>query len=94
MKISVTMEDILMGNKNDCDKCAISLAIRRCLNVNHAQIEDAFDIWCDGLAYKVKGDADVLKVDAFIRAFDKGETVAPFSFEIERKYDDESEDEE
>lgn len=89
LKVTVTAADIRNGKKNSTCDCPIALAIRRQLKVERGEIEVSSSIslkprkmpWWgayDFISYDLS-----LRADRFIRAFDEGEKVKPFSFTAE-----------
>ena len=81
MKIKVTQQDIAKGSRKKCDNCPIARAIKR---------ETKSPVWVNSnhVDYLVKNELVVhllpKKAITFIKRFDAGETVKPFTFEIEK----------
>jgi hypothetical protein len=85
--INVTAEHIAAGERENCERCPVALAIR-----------DAFphlvyiEVAPEGISISLRGadiwglkaHVDVAReVQEFIRAFDSGEPVEPFTFELD-----------
>lgn len=80
--ITVTQEDIEQGIKEDTHRCAVALAVKRAMGWNDVlvggQICNA-RAWESGhKEYKVPEE-----VRKFVWAFDRGDAVRPFTFELE-----------
>lgn len=77
--VSVTAEDIASGKRYDCEACPIALAVRRVIG--------PLDIFvCREIGRESIGIHPVPalpEAKAFMDAFDNGEAVAPFSFQLE-----------
>lgn len=82
--INVTQEEIYGGVRGDCERCPIALAIQRCVpNVRTVSVCDSeIEIGLWGIPSMSVNDPPSEAVD-FIRKFDNGLDVSPFSFEIE-----------
>ncbi|MCI0537687.1 MAG: hypothetical protein L0Z50_20935 [Verrucomicrobiales bacterium] len=84
MRIEVTQNDIDKGCEKDCLKCPVALAINRVLRKPYVCYVDiplirirkgrSLDFVCEILTPEVAID--------FIRAFDPGRDVSPFSFDL------------
>lgn len=85
MRIEVTQTDIDKGEPGDCLRCPVALAFQRVPKV----IGDA--VVTDGeieLVLEDKPDVytefpSPCEVSDFIRAFDKGQPVTPFAFDLD-----------
>jgi hypothetical protein len=83
MKIEVTQQDIDKGLSNNCFLCPIAHAVKRKMNT------DCILVYCDRISvmstifssyfYKLPK-----KAQTFIKQFDDGKPVKPFTFEIEK----------
>lgn len=75
MIVKVTKNHIHKGQKGKPCDCPIALALRM---AGHQNVE-VFNscIWINGKRYPTQ-----LKVDRWIRRYDKGETVEPLEFEL------------
>lgn len=80
MKIQVTQEDITNGKKDHCIQCPIALAMIR----TTGKIWEVYNTCCGRLEnefyieHRLPQEAQV-----FIEAFDDGDDVSPFEFELE-----------
>jgi hypothetical protein len=88
MLIKVTESHIKNGIKEDCNGCAIALALSEAGFIGIA-VSDSDNIVCSGEVYRVCGMLDCNDFDSWIDQFDMGVTVNPFEFEIELKYENE-----
>lgn len=83
MKVNVTAEHIKSGKPMSSDCCPVALAINEIIGhspvvlVGHTNIS----IWPLGKAERYYKTPE--EVAHFISAFDKGEAVEPFSFELD-----------
>lgn len=75
MRIFITQEDIDKGQKSNCYECPIAQSLKRKGSHNVAVFDGS--IWMAGEEFITP-----LNVDDFIRAFDAGKPVQPFSFEL------------
>lgn len=88
VRVHVTAADIAEGRAKDCEKCPVALAMLRAFDVPRQPLIGDPDgtlawpvigpSWCtlpNGRTAPLPPDAR-----AFIAAFDKGQTVSPFSF--------------
>lgn len=78
MKIKVTQADIEEGRPEDCHLCPVALAVARAFDVpQYAVSVDGLFITVNDVNY----DPPKL-VDEFIYAFDEGDKVIPFEFDL------------
>lgn len=81
MKITVTQEDISHGIAKDCEECPIAHALERALGCRSYVERDSFFYRKDG---RFTANLPLPEIaSAFIAAFDAGQPVEPFSFEVE-----------
>ena len=73
--VNVTQEDIDEGQERECESCPIALAVRRLLNCG-VTVHEAICLF--GAKHGVCALAD--EPFAFVKAFDAGLPVKPFSF--------------
>lgn len=78
MRIDVTQEDIDKGVKKCHCTCPIALALKRQTRVAYEVSDDCVVAVTDRFAHGLPEHAS-----SFIRAFDMGLIVAPFSFELD-----------
>ena len=77
-QIDVTVEDIQQGKQGQCKTCPIALATARTLGMPvHVGLTYIFT---DALTGKLASE-----VQDFISCFDKGQTIKPFSFDVEMR---------
>jgi len=76
MRFNVTPKDIQNGIRNNCLRCPVASSIKRRFP-NHDVWVTAFGIEIGNKHYPL-----LTSVNDFIEAFDMGELVKPFSFEI------------
>ena len=78
LRVEVTAEDIAKGVRNTCDRCPIALALSA-LGV--------IEPFVDGYAVEFGNCEEQVRTpevaSAFIEAFDLGNPVEPFTFEID-----------
>ena len=77
-RIKVSRADIANGVANDCDKCAITRAVQRTLSDTSALTVKSW-IYARGRRYSCSR-----AVTEWIRAFDDGENVEPFTLLLNR----------
>lgn len=83
LTIQVKDEHILHGERSFCDSCAIALAFSEIFpKANNIEIQNSKYLKVDYQMY-VAADEDCKNVDDFIRNFDTGRIVEPFSFKVE-----------
>ena len=77
MRISVTVEDIERGRRDDYLDCPISRAVKRATGTKLCKTYTKTMI--------LRGNTYLLPMEArcFVWAFDRGEDVEPFEFELE-----------
>jgi hypothetical protein len=75
MKIIVTQEDIDKGLKNSCSSRPVALAVQRVFPDKRISVSGM--IYIDYYEYWYPSNVNV-----FIRRFDRGALVQPFSFEL------------
>lgn len=78
MKIQVTQEDIDKGERWKCGACPIALAAIRAFHQPHVLV-DRDCVWVPG---EDRGRSMPDKAQSFIRAFDAGQPVEQFEFEL------------
>jgi hypothetical protein len=88
LTVHVTEQDIAKGVKHQCDRCPVARAVTRatgkpCLasgfQLDFYESADAFEDDTVFASFEVPTPAPV---KMFMQAFDRGEDVAPFAFEI------------
>lgn len=78
--VEVTQEDIDNSIWIHRTRCPVALAIARALGLQPGSVGVSIGQWCSpGLRYRDLPDA----AHSWYRAFDNGQPVKPFSFEIE-----------
>lgn len=78
IRIDVTADDIAKGKPKDWCRCPVSLALRRVLPQSSARVPaDGLEVFGRQMERRPPG------VARFVRDFDKGRPVAPFSFVID-----------
>lgn len=82
MMIEVTAEDIEQGERGNCGKCPIARAMDRA-GVKHVYVGE----WSmDGMVGREFWSmTHIDSTRAFIRAFDEGDPVEPFSFSFQNQ---------
>ena len=75
--VQVTKQDIKNGMPKEGDKCPIAKAVRRCTGTHRAVFVDESSIEIGAVEYSLPASAK-----AFVRAFDKGKPVSPFSMKL------------
>lgn len=87
MKVSVTAERIRHGRRYYCDVCPVALAIKPHFPPELLIIADGFEVRVmqmqRGVAIPVQTAPLPEAARAFVRAFDKGQPVEPFEFELD-----------
>lgn len=83
MKIQVTAEDIVKGKRESCDSCPIALAITR--KAGERASVDECTAWFISTESLIPLPVSARK---FVRAFDRGDSVAPFEFDLDRARED------
>lgn len=87
IKVSVSSEDILKGQKNHPRECPVALAIERALPGNLVYVGHytvAIFTEPDEQVEKYEGSF-IQDVQSWIWAFDEGKPVGPIDFEVELK---------
>lgn len=79
MLVEVTLEDIRLGQKQNCQHCPVARALWRAMPIEGKFI--FVGVWNVQLRDKEYPLPEV--VSRFIRDFDSGKNVEPFSFELE-----------
>ena len=77
MKITVTAEDIKLGEPGASGRCPIAIAIRRATNATEAQV------WSSSVQFDSAGFCIAslgYRAQRFIKHFDDNDPVKPFSF--------------
>lgn len=78
--VSVTEQDIILGVRRNCSSCPVALAIKR--KLGHGCVDVLPFVvwigWCPSYATRLPIEATKALDD-----FDNGETIKPFSFELE-----------
>lgn len=86
MKIKVTSEDIEKGTPGDCTRCPVARALKRrgfkYVSVHEERIEFRRTILSEKRQSILSGYS---KVSMFVAAFDRGDNVAPFTFELDTR---------
>lgn len=78
MKITVTQDDIDNGHRNDCERCPVAIAIRRCIDVPYG-----VDVGGNTRIITPIGNFKYPStVRKFIHNFDNQLTVKPFTFNL------------
>ena len=79
MIIEVTEQHIRHGTRNNCEHCPIALAVNETFNINTAVVSGEDFAIGEGINFKEYS----LPQEArdFIRQFDDGDEVQPFTFE-------------
>jgi hypothetical protein len=75
--VSVTAIDICSGIRGDGSACAVTLALKRALDIDRAEVTDRH-IRVGALC----GDGPE-SINAFIQAYDDNRDVEPFEFDLE-----------
>lgn len=81
--IDVTKEDIDNGQRGQCNTCPIALAIKRATGAACFVDKFSVSIWRDGEPCAIRAVYTPLEVSTFVKSFDKGYAVRPFSFSAE-----------
>jgi len=76
MRVHVTADDIAYGERFNCHRCPVALAIRGALLVAYVAVGPVL------ILTRRRWTPTPLAVAAFIRAFDAGEAVEPFAIEL------------
>lgn len=79
--VSVTADDLANGKPGDACKCPVAKAINRAVPRGRGAVVNPSCCWF-GPARRFKRDLPPVAHD-FILAFDRGEEVEPFSFDLE-----------
>ena len=87
IRIDVTQEHINEGNPTESGYCPVALALQEHAGWSHAnaathQFWPLFENWDERLGVSIRYDLPV-EASSFIQAFDDGDPVEPFSFEVE-----------
>lgn len=81
--VSVTAEDIVAGDKGRCTSCPLSLALARALGEKYTSV--SYNAGCAFL-YCPSTQFWTMTLPAlclsFVRAFDRGDAVQPFTFDL------------
>lgn len=85
--INVTQKDINSGIRADCHVCPVAIAVSRVLGLNDVEISAA-SIYADFAGSNYYREARIiqplpLQVRSYIRAFDAGNEIEPFSFNLD-----------
>jgi len=75
--VAVTSQDIACGVRGDGSACAVTLALKRALDIDSAEVTDRH-IRVGALC----GDGPEA-INAFIQAYDDNRDVEPFEFDLE-----------
>ena len=83
-KINITYQDIEMGDRGCENSCPIALALRHEYNTTNVSVimEDEPYIYVNDDELDMTSDMRDI-VDNFIRKFDSGQNVKPFTLEVE-----------
>lgn len=80
MKITVTREDIRAGKRKSCTSCPIALAIRRKVWARLVRVDNFYiKLWPGNREPRLQAALPV-KAMQFVRSFDAGVPVQPFTF--------------
>jgi hypothetical protein len=80
--ISVTQEDIFLGEVGDCCECPAARAVRRAFPGCIGASVGPFAIFVSRIGGRVQQWPASQELREFMRAFDDGEPVQPFSFDL------------
>jgi hypothetical protein len=84
MLITVTEKHIQDGIREDCNSCAIALALRDAGGFTSVHVYEARKLECDGFRYTVCPlNYSHKEINTWIDQFDSGIHVQPIEFEIE-----------
>ncbi len=88
IRVEVTSEDIAAGEQDNTCTCPVSLAIRRACPGTHPLVYGHMIKWADDAAgedmpWKLAAAPIPMAVGAFVSAFDEGQDVEPFAFELD-----------
>lgn len=84
MTIHITQEDIDNGVARSCIKCPIALALNRQAQLNFIYVDTRDRFSRCVVEYDIFKEIDLPhKAFLFMKAFDQGKPVKPFSFELE-----------
>lgn len=75
MTITVTQEDIDKGKRQDCEHCAVALAVNRSFSIHNAHVGG----WII-TDWKTWNSPECVR--KFIEAIDRSRPVQPFTFEL------------
>jgi hypothetical protein len=82
--VNVTRDHIVRGSRGQFDRCPVALAILELLPERSLAVVDPYEIYVElldsGVYYRAKSPGEVCE---FMIAFDEGEAVSPFSFDVE-----------
>ena len=78
--IKVTKTDIKLGKRENRSSCPIARATRRVTKQRHVGVDECEMTW--GSQYRLWAAELPREAQKFIRAFDKGKPVKPFSFQV------------
>lgn len=81
MKVEVTAEDIAMGQRYSAEKCPVALAIERATGRRAIAGLTTIHWYPPGESWMCRQGLP-REVARFIRAFDHGRPVSPFSFSL------------
>jgi hypothetical protein len=82
MRVEVTAGDIAAGKADDCTECPVALALNRATRKAWwVEYDAAFQRWTPSRRLKPMLRLTSL-VSEWIQAYDRGEAVAPFAFEL------------
>jgi hypothetical protein len=88
MRVDVTAEDIAKGVRSQCSDCPVALALKRALGDGISPVvgSDTVDLYfrASGMSYLRPLHIPLpMGTARRIQKFDRGEGMAPFSFEID-----------
>lgn len=85
LTVSVTQDDIQFGKKGNCDWCPVAHAVRRVVSEKYIKISVGkrwLVLWPNDVI--ISREVELPEVaKTFIKEFDRGLPVSPFTFEID-----------
>lgn len=85
LSVSVTQDDILLGKKSNCDFCPVAYAVRRVVPDKYIKISVGrrwLVLWPNDTVICTEVELPEV-VKTFIKEFDRGLPVSPFTFEMD-----------
>lgn len=84
MRVEVTADDIRSGTPSDCHYCPVALAVARAAGTNPGSVSvDGVYVTIEQFDRTERNYEPPALVDEFVKAFDAGESVIPFSFDLD-----------